>query len=142
MGRLNFYVQHRFSCQTTGIELNETYYEIALKNLNSYKGIHHEQIHFHLVSAIEYTIEVSQNIFYFFNPFSIEIFMHVVGNILDSFYEHPRKITIMLNYPDSEYIYYLNEYTPFSLIQEIKVPDKYEKDSRECVLIYEMNFSI
>ena len=43
-----------------------------------------DQIHFQCCLAEEYQINPSDNRFYFFNPFSIQIFMKIINNILIS----------------------------------------------------------
>ncbi|TPF97058.1 SAM-dependent methyltransferase, partial [Clostridium perfringens A] len=90
--------------------------------------------------AERYPIDSKDNKFYFFNPFSEQIFIKVVGNILDSVSNHERPVDIILYYPSDDYIYYLENYTPFSLKKEIKIPNKYEYDSREKILIYELSY--
>jgi hypothetical protein len=41
-------------------------------------------------------------------------------------------------YPSKEYIFYLENDTAFELIQEVKVPHFYEKNSNERFLIYRL----
>lgn len=140
MGRLIFYVHHLFHCRSVGVELNEEYYKDACNNLESYSKhtIHAKRdIHFHLQKAEEYEISKEDTIFYFFNPFSIEIFRKVVTKILRSMEEAFRKITIVLYYPDREYTYYLEEFTNFQCVARINA-DKNNKDEREGFLVYEL----
>ena len=87
-GRLNFYVNSRFHCATVGIELNPAYYQDALNNLNTFHGPFKQKIHFECIPAQNYIVSEKENYFYFFNPFSIELFRKVIGNILTSLEEN------------------------------------------------------
>ncbi len=136
LGRVLFYLNHRFHCKVTGIEYNEDYYKKSLENLKNYKGMHKENLSFYHSGAEDYVVEDSQNIFYFFNPFSIEIFMHTLGRIQDSLARSPRKITLIMYYPDSEYLYYLENYTDFTFKQSIPVYALHRKDDRESFVIW------
>ena len=62
--------------------------------------------------------------------------MKVVENILISFENNPSKIDIILYYPSDDYIYYLENYTPFIQIKEVRLDDLYKKDNQERFLIY------
>lgn len=139
MGRLNFYVHSLYGCNTIGIELNPNYYEDALKNLTTYTGKEKNKILFKNVAAENYQIQESDSIFYFFNPFSIEIFRKVVSNIQKSYECCPRTITIILYYPSSEYIYYLEQQTAFYLTKEVPVIERIHKDAREVFLLYQLH---
>lgn len=135
-GRLNFYVHHRFQCASVGVELNETYYQIAEKNKKSYVGHAKERIQFVNVPAQNYHFIGKENYLYFFHPFSVEIFGKVIQNIYDSLCEQPRTCYLILYYPDSEYLYYIEQYTGLRLRKQIDVAGS-EKDNRECFCIYE-----
>lgn len=135
-GRLNFYIEHRFHCKTKGIEYNPEYYQDACHNLVSYTGRHRENIEFFNMAAQDYKVTREDTIFYFFNPFSPEIFMSTIGQIQASLYEAPRKITILLYYPDYEYTYYLDSCTEFTLTIELPIQIEHQ-DERECFMIYQ-----
>ncbi|MBW9235542.1 hypothetical protein JQK62_25785, partial [Leptospira santarosai] len=82
-------------------------YQDALENLQSYdmngkktKGL----ITFERCLAEDYKIDSRDDVFYFFNPFSEQIFMKFVGNILDSVDMHKRSIDLILYYPSSAYL--------------------------------------
>ena len=106
----------------------------------SQNKVKEDKLNFINCFAERYPIDSKDNKFYFFNPFSEQIFIKVVGNILDSVSNHERPVDIILYYPSDDYIYYLENYTPFSLKKEIKIPNKYEYDSREKILIYELSY--
>lgn len=142
-GRLNFYIHYFFNTKVTGIEMNNFFYNECLSNKKSYLSQNKnniDKINFINCFAEQYEIDSKDNKFYFFNPFSEQIFIKVIGNILDSVSNHERQVNIILYYPSDDYAYYLENYTPFSLKKEIKIPRKYEHDSREKILIYEISY--
>ena len=66
--------------------------------------------------------------------------MKVVENILMSFENNPRKIDIILYYPSDDYIYYLENYTPFMQIKEVRLDSLYNMDNQERFLVYELSY--
>lgn len=142
-GRLNFYINYFFDSYVTGIEMNNFFYKEAIENKKSYlqsKKNKKDNISFLNCFAEKYNIDSSNNKFYFFNPFSIGIFTRVIKNILDSTETHERIVDVILYYPSSDYIYFLNTNSSFLLIDEIKVPDMYNNDPRHCFLIYRSGY--
>ncbi|WP_042357251.1 methyltransferase [Bacillus rubiinfantis] len=140
-GRLNFYIHYFFHASVVGIEMNQTLYAAALENAVKYgKKTKNrlEKIHFRCCLAEEYQIHYDDNRFYFFNPFSVHIFRSTVQNMMQSAEERAREIEIILYYPSEDYIYYLQNETPFQLKQEIILPHDYTRDQRERFLIYRL----
>lgn len=140
-GRLNFYINHFFDSSVTGIEMNTFFYKEAIDNKRSYLKKHeknNDKINFLNCIAEEYNINPSDNKFYFFNPFSIHIFIKIIENILISVEEYKRTVDVILYYSSEEYMYYLNDNTPFVLFNEIKLPYLYDKNPRECFLVYRL----
>lgn len=140
-GRLNFYVNYFYDIECTGIEMNNFFYEEAISNRKSYIKKHKKdknKINLLNCFAEEYKIKPLDNKFYFFNPFSIQIFIKVLGNILDSVEKHERIIDIILYYPSDDYIYYIENNTAFVLIEEIPIHNKYEKNNSQRLLIYRL----
>lgn len=135
-GRLNFYLAHQFGTKVTGIEMNETFYEACLENLSMYKGKGRQAINFKNCLAEEYKIPETANVFYFFNPFTVDIFRKVVCNILFSAEQHYRPIEIVLYYPAPDYVFFLENYTMFTLKLEVQL-DGFEKNVNERFLVYE-----
>ncbi|MGM9532421.1 class I SAM-dependent methyltransferase, partial [Intestinibacter sp.] len=138
-GRLIFYINYYFKCIVNGIEFNEIYYNEALLNKSRYIQKNkkmEDKINFHCNLAQNYDIDPKDNKFYFFNPFSVQIFMKVVENILDSFEKNPRNIDLILYYPSDDYIQFLEYRTPFILEREIIFEDLYKNDPKEKFLIY------
>ncbi|MFZ7943395.1 MULTISPECIES: methyltransferase [Bacillaceae] len=142
-GRLNFYLHYFFHVSVVGIEMNELLYQAAVENLGSYarktkKGP--EQIQFHCCLAEEYEINPRDNRFYFFNPFSIQVFRKIVNHILLSVENVEREIELVLYYPSEDYIYFLENQTLFVLKGEVILPDLYEHDPNERFLIYRLEY--
>lgn len=140
-GRLNFFLYDLYKCNVTGIEMNSYYYKQCLQNTKSYSKkhkIHNDNIIFSNCFAQDYEIKPSDNKFYFFNPFSVEIFIKVLENILDSKYKNNKTIDLILYYPSDDYIYYLENNTALTCIKEIKLDDLYDKDYRQKFSIYRL----
>lgn len=138
-GRLLYYVHHHFGASVTGIEMNEKLYNKTLKNKTKYikkTKAKPNSIQVKQCYAEAYKIEKDQNVFYFFNPFSVQIFMKVVHNILQSVEENPREVDIILYYPTIDYINYLLGQTTFELIEEIRIPILYEVNNNERFIIF------
>lgn len=136
-GRVVFYIHHRFKVPITGIEVNDKTYDEAINNKESYRfrEKHIEApIKFEYGLAEHYKIKPDDNLFYFFNPFSVHIFKKVIKNILNSVEEHNRTIDIILYYPMPEYKEFMKKKTPFILLNKIRVPDI--NDNRAKFLIY------
>ena len=141
-GRLNFYLNYKYNCNVLGIEMDEIFFNKCLENKHKYlKTIKREEdkINFLCILAQDYKISSRDNKFYFFNPFSVHIFMKVLENILISFEEKQRKIEIILYYPSDDYIYYLENYTPFIQSREVRLDNLYKSDNQERFLVYELS---
>lgn len=139
-GRLNFLVHHLFGAATTGVEMDQGLHQQACENLESYvqkrpaaKG----QIRFTCTLAEQYRIHPRDNKFYFFNPFSVQIFITVINNILKSAERSSRTVELILFFPSDDYIGYLEHNTAFEQFKEIELPGV-EGDLRERFLIYRL----
>lgn len=140
-GRLNFYIHHFYHASVVGIEMNETFYQEAIENRDSYlkkSKTSKDKIHFHCCLAQEYEIDPLDNRFYFFNPFSVQVFMNVINNILLSVEKAEREVELVLYYPSEDYIYFLDSQTSFELKEEVILPGLYERNSNERFLIYRL----
>jgi SAM-dependent methyltransferase len=142
-GRLNFYLNYRFQSTVVGIEMNKGFFEKAISNRRNYlknSKKNNDQIHFQNCLAEEYQIYPLDNRFYFFNPFSLQIFMIVLNNILLSVEKAKRDIEIILYYPSEDYIYYLNNHPSFQLKQEVLLKDLYKHNPNERFIIYRLAY--
>ncbi|WP_102347672.1 methyltransferase [Bacillus sp. Marseille-P3661] len=142
-GRLNFFVHYLYDVSATGIEMNEAFYHESVENRNRYFSKNKKgkgTIQFRCCLAEEYEIDKMDNRFYFFNPFSVQIFMNVINNILLSVETASREIELILYYSSDEYIYFLETNTSFVLKKEVLLPGFYEKNPYERFLIYSLNY--
>lgn len=140
-GRLIFYINHFFSADVAGAEMDIDLYNECLNNRASYLKNHKKnsgKIDFYCGLAQDYKIKPFQNKFYFFNPFSVQIFINIIENILASVYESPRMVEIILYYPSNDYIYYLENKTLFHLENEVRLEQLFDKDVNERFLIYKL----
>ena len=138
-GRFSFYINYFYECKITGIEMSSFFYKQAENNLKSYSiknAAKAKKNRFINCLAEEYEVPPCTNKFYFFNPFSMQIFSKVVKNILLSKEESERRIDIILYYPSNDYILYLESTYQFQQIKEIRVPCLYNNDARHKFLIY------
>ena len=141
-GRLAFFIHYLFGATVVGVEMNEGLYDDAIENLVSYsKGTSKpiDNIDFKNCLAEKYEISALENRFYFFNPFSIQIFIKVVNNIIKSLEKFDRDIELVLYYVSEDYIYYLENHPLIKLKQEIPIPNLYEKNKHERFLIYRIS---
>ncbi len=138
-GRVSFYIHNRFKIPVTGVEVNDLTLEEALDNKRSYryKASHIEApIRFDFAYAEQYEVEDDDTVFYFFNPFSVEIFKKVVGNILKSVERTKRPIDLILYYPTANYKRFIAKNTAFKLVNKVKVPAA--QDRKEKFLVYRL----
>jgi SAM-dependent methyltransferase len=138
-GRLNFFIHHLFRSTVVGVEMNLDFFEDSLKNLVTYchkANIRTGTISFYHCLAEEYDIHPKDNRFYFFNPFSVQIFMKVINNILFSVESFPRDIEILLYYSSDNYVHYLEDHPLFQLRKEISLTGEFEQNEYERFLVY------
>ena len=140
-GRLSFYVHNRFQLPVIGIEMIARLHQDALGNRDSYmKNVKQTSSALYFVNGLAQDYEVSSmdNRFYFFNPFSVQIFMKVVNNILYSVDQYWRSVDLILYYPTSEYIQFLENSTSFEFLKEVKVTGLYEHNENERFMIFRL----
>lgn len=138
-GRFPFYVHHHLHASATGIEMSGQLYQEAMDNVSKYmeRGKpSRASLQFECCLAEEYEIDSTENRFYFFNPFSIQIFRKVVSNILLSIESQPRSVDIILYYTTVDYIQFLETSTLFELLKEVKIPGMYEQNENERFVIF------
>lgn len=133
-GRVACFLAKLLNIQVKGIEFNEELYDIAINN-----ALHDERITFYLMDALDYQ-PVNENIYFFFHPFPIHILRKVVQNIIDSYYQNPRKCYIIVYYPSSEYMDYLLHLDALCLIEMIDCRKVLNSDDyRECLTVFEID---
>lgn len=124
-GRVSFYIHHHFQIPVTGVENNDKTFDELMDNEDIYLRRNKDieaPLYFEFGLAENYNIQPTENVFYFFNPFSQKIFRKVVHNILKSVQENKRPVDIIFYYPLPQFKRFLNS-TPFTLINKIKVPE-------------------
>ena len=122
LGRVLFYGNSRHYCRTTGIEADRQVYDKLLENAAGYQKRFYDQedrMLFYNMPAQEYEIADGDNYFYFFNPFSAEIFL-------------------MLYYPTFEYQKVMRDSRYFVLKNIVKLSG-YDEDPDEKVYVYHMS---
>ncbi|MCC3358800.1 class I SAM-dependent methyltransferase [Bacillus sp. REN16] len=140
-GRILFYIHHFFKATVIGVEVDKGLYHDAVQNRNRYvkkPGILKEDIEIHHCAAQEYEINPFDNHFYFFNPFSIQVFKHTVSNILQSNERNPRGMEIILYYGSTDYTRFLEDNTSFQLKKEIIIPELFAKNTYERFMVYRL----
>ncbi|TMU85189.1 methyltransferase [Bacillus sp. BHET2] len=138
-GRLNFFIHHLFQSTAIGVEMNDEFYDEAMENLTNYRQkakVLGGTISFEHCLAEEYAVHRKDNRFYFFNPFSVQIFMKILNNILLSVETFPRDIEILLYYSSDDYVHYLEDHPLFELKKEIHLSGEYEQNEYERFLVY------
>ena len=98
-GRILYYLNYRLGIPTTGIEVNDAAFSHLVQNYADYvdkfpkRG---QDIRLLEIKAEDYLVEANDNVFYFFNPFMVNIFEKVLNNIEESIKEHPRVVENLL----------------------------------------------
>lgn len=138
-GRVLFYAHYLFDCEVIGIEMNSRLLARAKRNKYSYiksnKNIN-EQITLKHKLAESYLIRDDDNVFYFFNPFSLDILKIVITRILTSIEQAKRSVDLIFYFPKNEFIHYLTDKTPFTFYQEIKIPGLSKRNYHERFVIF------
>ena len=134
-GRLPFYLAYTFRVRAIGVEMDENLHQDALQNWINYAKKHRNRgsVQFIHGYAERFSIPPEATRFYFFNPFSLNVFRQVVRNIMESVDLAPRTVDLVLYYPADEYLHFLNDETPFGYIQDVRLP---LKNLHERFLIY------
>ncbi len=134
-GRLNFFFHYVAGASVVGVEMNELLCQKALANMKQYCK-KTKKVQFFCGKAEDYPVDPRDNRFYFFNPFSVEIFRTVVNNLLLSFEKSPREMELILYYPADDYVYFLEKYSLFELKLEVDLQNLIKHDPYERFLIY------
>lgn len=135
-GRVGLFLHHAIGCKTIGLEFDKDIFLQAEGNKEAAaKG---NGVIFYHADAAEFSV-VDADCFYFFNPFSVEILKSVMGRIMESYYENPRKMRLFFYYPNDEYLVYLMTMYALAFVEEIDCRDLFPgKNERERILIFEL----
>lgn len=136
-GRVPIYLHHKFHAETVGIEMDPKFFAAAEYNKMQYLHkypLKKSNISFLHMVAESYDVQIRDNVFFFFNPFSIHIFRQVMNKIMESYMKHPRTIHFIFYYPSPEYMNYLSTHPLLEYLQEVHL--KNEKNINERVVIF------
>ena len=135
-GRVGLFLHHAIGCETIGLEFDKDIFLQAEGNKEvAAKG---NGVIFYHADAAEFSV-ADADCFYFFNPFSVEILKSVMGRIMESYYENPRKMRLFFYYPNDEYLVYLMTMYALAFVEEIDCRDLFSgKNERERILIFEL----
>lgn len=139
-GRVAFYIHNKFNVPVTGVEANDKTIDEAFKNKQSYRRKRNHlkaPIAFDFALAEQYVINDEATHFYFFNPFSVQIFKKVIHNILQSVQRNERTIELIMYYPLPEFKNYLQTHTDFEMINKLKTKGEHGKYGK--FVIYRLN---
>lgn len=137
MGRVLFFCNQRFLCNVKGIEYDKRIYEQLTDNAEFYHvRFKNQREKFTLLNmrAEDYDIAPEDTCFYFFNPFARNILEDVLGRIIKSVEEHPRRVTIIFYYCTYDMMSAIREF-PCKLEHIVKLPD-YRLDPDEKAYVY------
>ena len=134
-GRVSIFMAYQTKCHSIGIEYDERIYNRALSNKAD--AVSGNKVKFICADAVGFKIPDNVDRFFFFNPFSVEIFKSVLANIIDSHYENQREMLVMCYYPSDEYLMCLSQEYNVTFVEEIDCSDISDGESRrEKVVVY------
>lgn len=137
-GRVPIYMHYRFNIPSVGVEMDSKFFTEAEHNREQYlkRAKHHVPLVFHHEIAEQYIVKKQDNVFFFFNPFSVHVLRHVMNNIIDSKNKHPRDIHIILYYPPEDYLRYLQDSLQCTMLTEVKLTG--QKNPNERIVVFQM----
>ena len=139
-GRVPIYIHHRFDIPVTGIEMDKKFFVEAEHNAKQYlkkTNKRHVPIQFVQDIAENYVITKQDNVFFFFNPFSVHVFRTFMNHVFDSIEKFPRTVDIILYYPSPSYLEYLQNELELTCLVEVKL--RQEKNENERFMVFRIN---
>ena len=134
-GRVSFLLSRRTGCRAIGIEYNDEIYEIAVQNLEHFRG-DRGKITFVNADAEHFDLPPEADRFYFFNPFSVEVLKSFVAKLVEEAGMNrfgSKKIELVFYYLTPEYQMALREF-PLKLEQISKLNDYYKDEFEKCCI--------
>lgn len=136
-GRVDFYLAWQVGCRCIGVEYDRRIWQTAVDNKK--KAASGSKVSFRNMRAENCPVPEAADRFFFFNPFSVEILRRVLMQVVDAWYEKPRRILLFFYYPSDEYVSYLMNVDQLVFLDEIDCRDLFGgKDPRERILIFEL----
>lgn len=137
-GRVEFYLSSQAGCSSIGVEYDPRIFQAAVHNQKT--AVSRAKTKFLLQAAETYMPPENADRFYFFNPFSIQLFQKVLGRLKESYYENPREMLLIFYYPSDEYKNFLINAQELEFHREIGCRDLFdEEDPREILLVYRLD---
>ncbi|MER1988482.1 MAG: class I SAM-dependent methyltransferase [Solibacillus isronensis] len=136
-GRVPIYIYHRFHIPVIGIEMDQKFFTEAVHNAEQYlKKVKKKQAPIQFLNIIAETYEITKydNVFFFFNPFSIHVFREFMKHVMDSIMLYPRMVDIILYYPSPEYMDFLQQEQLLHCYLDIKL--RHEKNENERIVVF------
>jgi len=141
-GRVGFFLNYALGIRAVGVEYNPGIHCAAALNAASYIRSANGSVSFVCESAENYEIN-NADCFYFFNPFSAKILKTVIGKIIASYFEKPRRMRLFFYYPTDEYLDCLMSEEALEVEGEIDCRDLFHNDDpRERILIFKIAYEI
>lgn len=107
-GRVGLYLAYQARCRSIGVERDPLLLEAAQRNRRAAPFLQGpyaaDRVAFELADAAMYDPPQEADRFYFFNPFSVEVFAQVLERIRRSLEDAPRAAAVLLYYPDDAYL--------------------------------------
>lgn len=124
--------------QVTGVDINPRMIDIASKNMNTLKTKNLGTTNYKLIccDARNFSIDDNYNKFFFFNPFHLKVFIHVINKIVNSLHNNNRKIVLFLYYPTTAVLQYLSNIKEFDTKQMDDYPMIFIAESRATPKFY------
>ena len=136
-GRVGFFLRDTVGCRVVGVEYDRRIWEQAEENRLRFRK--QSGIRFVCCNAETY-LPSDANVFYFFNPFSVELLKSVLGQILRSYYEDPRSMRLLFYYPNDLYVTWLMNKRELSFCEEIDCSDLFPGENpRERILVFSVD---
>lgn len=98
-GRVSIYLSKEMGIEVSGIEINEITYNEFNNNISNFKDDKDISVYPVFEYAEKYKLKSNDNIHFFFNPFHVDIFEDVLGNIISDSKENNKSVDIILYYP-------------------------------------------
>ncbi len=139
LGRVNLYLYHKLQIPGYGLEIHPDRLRRAEKNLRKYRKRMTPELSELPIRFISEYAEWHEplpetNLFYFFNPFSLEVFRAAYTQIVASLKAFDRQADLILYYPADYFLYFMQLQSVFSHYQKIDLD--WLDDKRECFYVY------
>lgn len=133
-GRVAFFMASAVGCRAMGIDQSQKLIDMARENRRSSRV--GDRTNFACCLAEQYEPK-DEDVFFFFNPFSLKVFESVLRRIERSRQSSPRDMTLISYYPSEEYAQCLDESPSFFRLGAIDCRDLFGgRDPRERILVY------